>query len=87
MYEIIIKDYVNKLTEEDIINYGKRKNINISNDDAKILYVYAKNYWREFYKGNPNDLIDEIKEKIDPETFNKLYKIYINLKSKYDKQK
>lgn len=87
MYEIIIKDYVNKLTEEDIINYGKRKNINISNDDSKILYVYAKNYWREFYKGNPNDLIDEIKEKIDPETFNKLYKIYINLKSKYDKQK
>lgn len=85
MYEIIIKDYVNKLTEEDIINYGNRKNIKISKEDAKILYVYAKNYWKEFYKDNPQDLIQEIKEKIDSDTFNKLYKIYIELKNKYAK--
>ena len=85
MYEIIIKDYINKLTEDDIINYGKRKNINISHDDAKILYLYAKNYWKTFYKGNPNDIIEELKEKIDSDTFNKLYKIYINLKAKYNK--
>ena len=85
MYEIIIKDYINNLTEEDIIKNGKKKNINISNDDAKVLYLYAKNYWKEFYKGNPHDLIEEIKEKIDSDTFNKIYKIYINLKNKYDK--
>ena len=30
MYEIIIRDYVNKLTEDDIIQYSKRKN-NITN--------------------------------------------------------
>lgn len=83
LYEIIIRDYINKLTEEDIIQYGKRKNINISDDDAKILFVYAKNYWKEFYKGNPSELINELKEKLNPETFNKLYKIYIDLKQKY----
>ncbi len=85
MYEIIIRDYISKLTEEDIINLGRRKKINISDNDAKILYVYAKNYWKEFYKGNPTDLILEIKEKIDLNTFNSLYKIYINLKNKYCK--
>lgn len=82
MYEIIIRDYVNKLTEEDIIKYGKKKNININNEEAKILYVYAKNYWKEFYKNNPTDLIEELKEKLTPDTFQKLHKIYINLKSK-----
>jgi len=85
MYELIIKDYISKLTEEDIIKYGKRKNIDISNNDSKILYMYAKNYWKEFYKDNPTDIINEIKEKINPDTFNKLYKIYINLKNKYSK--
>lgn len=82
MYEIIIRDYVNKLTEEDIKNYGKKKNICISDNDCKILYVYAKNYWREFYKENPSDLILELKEKLEPNTFNELYKIYVNLKGK-----
>ena len=49
MYEIIIRDYVNKLTEDDIIQYSKRKNISLNDDEVKVLYLYAKNYWREFY--------------------------------------
>ena len=82
MYEIIIRDYINKLTESDIIKYGKKKNIDINSEDAKILDVYAKNYWREFYKNNPTDLIEELKEKLNPTTFNKLYEIYIKFKKK-----
>lgn len=82
MYEIIIRDYVNKLTEKQIIDFGKRKNIDISDHDAKILYLYAKNYWKVFYRGDPTDLIVELKEKLDSKTFNVLYKLYIDLKSK-----
>ena len=71
-------------TEDDFVDlYYLRKNIDISNEDAKILFVYAKNYWREFYKGNPTELINELKEKLEPKTFNTLYKIYIDLKQKY----
>ena len=83
MYEIIIRDYINKLTEVDIIKFGKKKNIDIIEEDAKILYVYAKNYWKEFYKENPTELIEELREKLEPNTFNKLYEIYKNLKKKY----
>jgi len=82
MYEIIIRDYINKLTEEDIINYANKKNIELSNDEVKVLYVYAKNYWKEFYNGNPTDLILELKEKLSPKNFDILYKIYIQLKEK-----
>lgn len=82
MYEIIIRDYINKLTEQDIIEYSKRKNIELNDDEVKILYLYAKNYWREFYKGYPKDLIEELKEKLRPQTFKTLYKIYIDLKQK-----
>ena len=34
MYEIIIRDYVNKLTEDDIIQYSKRKNISLNDDEV-----------------------------------------------------
>ena len=35
MYEIIIRDYINKLTEDDIIQYSKRKNISLNDDDMQ----------------------------------------------------
>ena len=54
----------------------------LNDDEVKILYLYAKNYWREFYKGYPKDLIEELKEKLRPQTFKTLYKIYIDLKQK-----
>lgn len=84
MYEIIIRDYINKLTEQDIIEYSKRKNIELNDDEVKILYLYAKNYWREFYKGYPKDLIEELREKLRPQTFNTLYKMYVDLKNKFN---
>ncbi len=84
MHELLIRDYINKLTEEDIIKYGKKKDIDISLDDARILYVYAKNYWKEFYKGDPKELIEELKEKLEPLTFIKLNKLYKELKEKYN---
>lgn len=85
MYEFLIKEYVDKLTENDIKKYAKGYNININDDECKVLYLYAKNYWREFYNNEPKDLINELKEELRPETFNILYKFYKDLKSKINK--
>ena len=82
MYEIIIRDYVNKLTEEDIINFCNKKEIIVSDNEVKILYLYAKNYWKEFYKGNPSEIILELKEKINENAFSKLYDLYVDIKKK-----
>jgi len=85
MYEILIKEYVNKLTEEDIKKYANSYNIDVNDDECKVLYLYAKNYWREFYKDEPKELIDELKEKLRPDTFNILYKFYKETKDKINK--
>ena len=82
MYEFLIKEYVNKLTELDIKKYAKNYNIEINDDECKVLYLYAKNYWKDFYKGEPIELINELKEKINPKAFNILYEYYKNIKSK-----
>lgn len=85
MYELIIKNYIEKLTEEDIKKYAKNYNIDIKDDECKILYLYAKNYWKDFYKSEPKELINELKEKLNQNTFNTLYKIYKDAKSKINK--
>ena len=82
MLELLIKEYISKLTETDIKNYAHDYNIDINDDECKILYLYAKNYWKDFYKGEPKELIGELKEKLRPNTFDNLYKIYKDAKSK-----
>lgn len=81
--EELIKDYIqNKLNEEDISRYAKRKNVVLKDDEAKIIYLYIKNYWQVFYKGDPKELWLELKEKLSKDTYNELFKLYKTYKSK-----
>lgn len=82
MYEKIIGEYINNLTEDKIKTLAQNYNINLSSEEVKILYVYAKNYWKVFLKGDPNELIDELKGQINIDAFNKLYSLYLQNKNK-----
>jgi len=82
MYEKIVGEYINKLTEDKIKTLAHNHNINLSSEEVKILYVYAKNYWKVFFKGDPNELIDELKGQINRDAFNKLYSLYLQNKNK-----
>jgi len=83
MYEYVIGEYIKKMNVEDIFNYAKKNNIEISECDAIILLSYAKRYHKEFISGNPDYLLKEIKSKINPETYKLAYKMYIEAKMKY----
>ena len=82
MYEKLIKEYINKLTEEQIKEYALKKNVALTNDETKIIYLYIKNYWQIFYKGDPEELFKELKEKLQPNTYNEIIKIYQEYKNK-----
>ena len=83
MYEYLIGEYINnKLDENDITNYAKKKNIHLTDNETKIIYVYIKNYWKEFYKGDPTNLFIELKEKLNQETYDTIIKLYKEYKNK-----
>lgn len=83
MYEYLIGEYINnKLSENDINTFAKKKNIHLTDDETKIIYVYIKNYWKEFYKGDPTNLFIELKEKLNKETYNTIIKLYKEYKNK-----
>lgn len=83
MYEYIIGEYVNnKLTESDINNFAKKKNIQLTSNETKIIYVYIKNYWKQFYKGDPTNLFIELKEKLTTKTYEAIIKLYKEYKNK-----
>ena len=83
MQEYLIKEYIKKLTIDDIKNFARLKNINITDTDAIILYSYAKKHYEDFLNGNDENLIKKIKEKLSANTFKEAYKLYLEYKIKY----
>ena len=44
---------------------------------------YAKRYYKVFLEGDPENILKEIKSKIDINTYKEVYKLYIENKIKY----
>ena len=83
MQEYLIKEYIKKLTVDDIKRFAKQKNIDISDSEANILFYYAKNYYQDILKGEDDTIIKELKNKLSPNTFKDAYKLYLEYKIKY----
>ncbi len=80
--EEMIKEYIKNIDEYTIEKYAKSNDINLSDDEVKIIYLYVKNYWYEFYKGNPENLFKELEEQLSQENYQKLLKLYDKYKKK-----
>lgn len=78
-----IKEYIKKITEEDIYNYAKKEGIILLDHEVKIIYVYLKNYWEVFLNEDSTFLFEELKEKLEPKTYDKIIELY----NKYKKNK
>ena len=82
MKDYFISEYIKKLTTEDIIEYGKKRNIDIPLSDAIILVSYAKKYYQKFLNNEEESIIKELKTKLSSNTYKEAYKLYIEYKIK-----
>ena len=80
--DYLIKEYIKNIDEYTINKYAKINNINLSNDEIKVIYLYIKNYWQIFYKGDPTELFKELEEQIKKENLDKIKELYYKYKKK-----
>ena len=80
--EELIKEYVKNLDEYTIDKFSKSNDIYLSDDEIKVIYLYIKNYWYDFYKGDPTELLVELKEKLSEENYQKVVSLYNKYKKK-----
>lgn len=81
MNKYFIYEYLSKIKKEDIFDYGKRIGIELNPNDLDIIYYYVKNEYQRFFN-NPNDIFNEIKDKISLNTYNILIELYNKYKDK-----
>ena len=82
MYQNLIRNYVSKLTHNDIYNFALKQNIKLENDEINIIYNYIKNDWETIVFGNPTKLFDEFKSKVNNNTYNKAMELFQKYKNK-----
>ena len=80
--EQLIKEYIENIDEYTINKYAKMNNINLTDQETKVIYMYLKNYWQVFYKGNPTELFKELKEQLQEENYQKILQLYNKYKEK-----
>lgn len=76
MYEKLIKEYLKKLTINDIDNFALKNNITLKYGENKIIYDFIKQRWMEVYTGNTKDAFSYLKKNISKETYDFIMKLY-----------
>ena len=79
----LIKDYIGKIEELDIIKFGLKNNIVISNNEASTLLFYLKNNWEDILYGNPSPIISEIRSKFGSIKGEEIIRLFYFYKDKY----
>ena len=70
----IIK-YINNMNKSDIVNYCKKNNISISNNELDILYDFIK-YKYDIFFNNPNNFFNDLKSLISINLYNNILELY-----------
>lgn len=83
MYDFLINQYINRLTKDEIKCFAYKKGVELTEEETNTIYDYTKKHWRTFLHGNPRPILDELKSKVKPFTYNKMETLYIEAKDKY----
>ena len=81
MNNFIIKAYIDKLTLSDIYEYAKKEGIILRDNDAKIIYDFIKNKWKDFLD-SPEEVLSVLSGRIEKEPFNKIQELYRKYKKR-----
>lgn len=83
MLNYLIKEYIKKLTEEDIYNYAKKEGIILLDEELKTIYIYIKNYYEVLLNDDCTFIFEELKDKLRKETYNKIVELYNKYKTQF----
>ena len=75
MNRLIIYQYINRLTKEDIVRYCNNHGIFVDNNDLDVVYDYVKNDYKRFFN-DPIGVLSEVKYKVSDYTYREIMKMY-----------
>lgn len=81
MHKLIILKYMEKLTKDDIRKYAQSQDTTLDDNELDLIYNYIKKYPKRILN-EPLDAIDEIKDDLSNDVYQKLLELYQKYKDK-----
>ena len=78
----LIKNYVSRMTKEDIVGFLSKNDIFLSDAELDFTYRFIKKNYEALY-ANPNVDLSKYKQNYSEENFNKIMKLVSEYKAKY----
>ncbi len=82
MYEVLIKEYLKRLSLNDINDFANKNNMPLNPGEDKTIYNFIMNRWQDVYKGDAVKALSELKSSVSPQTFNNVMILYNEFKDK-----
>ena len=83
MQEFLIKNYISRLTLKDIDEFAKKHGIELNDQELKLIEQHIRKDWRTIIYGNPRPILDNLKNKLKNNEYQKIENLYIEFKEKY----
>ena len=83
MNEFLMKNYISKITTKDIDSFARKNNIELNKEELKLIENYIKSDWKTIIYGNPENILKDLKQKLNNEKYQKIENLYIVSKNKY----
>ncbi len=84
MNKYLIYKYSKNITKQDIINFSNSQNISLTANELNTIYYYIINKTKIFLEGNRELILQELKNKLTSNTYNKIIELYNKYKDKLD---
>ena len=84
MQEFLIKNYISRLTINEIDEFAKKHGIELKENELILIKQIIQKDWRTIIYGNPKPILDNIKTKLSNLQYQKIENLYIEFKQKYE---
>lgn len=82
MYEAFIREYLKRLSLKDINDFADKNNMQLKQNEDKIIYDFIMKNWKEVYKGDAIKALNSLKKDVSEDTFNNIMTLYEQFKNK-----
>lgn len=83
MKEKIIQKYVDMLTKEDIVKFSSFQNEILTTNEVDFLYNIIKKEWKTIIFGDYRIILNQYKNNLSVDKWNKIENLIIEYKEKY----
>lgn len=81
----LIENHINNLSVDNIKIYANNNGIIINGEEAKLIYLTVKKNYKDLLYTDGEAIFFNIKSRINPTAYNKIYELYHLYKLKYKK--